>query len=71
MATQLQRQIEILKILPRPGQAKSTKEIHKILGERGYATSKRSVERDLASLIDTFPQAIYCEDNQGNNGRAS
>ena len=71
MATQLQRQIEILKILPRPSQAKSTKEIHQILGERGYGTSKRSVERDLASLLDTFPQAIYCEDNQGDNGRAS
>ncbi len=71
MSNQLQRQIDILKILPRPGQAKSTKEIHEVLREQGYATSKRSVERDLASLAETFPQAIHRREQQGQNGRTS
>ncbi len=71
MSNQLQRQIDILKILPRPGQAKSTKEIHDVLREQGYSTSKRSVERDLASLAETFPQAIHRREQQGLNGRTS
>lgn len=71
MANQLQRQIQILRLLPRPGRGKSTKEIHDLLRERGYETSKRSVERDLASLEEMFPQAIQRRDSQGDNGRTS
>ncbi|MBS3805842.1 MAG: hypothetical protein KGY54_14950, partial [Oleiphilaceae bacterium] len=71
MSNQLQRQIDILKSLPRPGQASSTKEIHEILRDLGYATSKRSVERDLASLAETFPQAVHRREYQGSNGRTS
>lgn len=71
MSNQLKRQIDILKILPRPGLGKSTTEIYELLLEHGYSTSKRSVERDLASLAETFPQAIHRREQQGLNGRAS
>lgn len=71
MSNQLKRQIDILKILPRPGLGKSTTEIYELLQEHGYSTSKRSVERDLASLAETFPQAIHRREQQGLNGRTS
>jgi predicted DNA-binding transcriptional regulator YafY len=71
MSNQLKRQIDILKILPRPGLGKSTTEIYELLQEQGYSTSKRSVERDLASLAETFPQAIHRREQQGLNGRTS
>lgn len=71
MSDQLQRQIDILRLLPRPGQTKSTKEIFEILCEQGYSASKRTVERDLESLAATFPQAVRCEQAQGANGRTS
>lgn len=71
MSDQLQRQIDILRLLPRPGQAKSTKEIFEALCEQGYTASKRTVERDLESLASTFPQAVHCEYAQGANARTS
>jgi len=71
MSNQLKRQIDILKILPRPGLGKSTTEIYELLQKHGYSTSKRSVERDLVSLAETFPQAIHRREQQGLNGRTS
>ena len=70
MSNQLQRQLAILKVLPGPGRAKSTGEIHEIL-KADFSISKRTVERDLVSLADAFPQAIHRREDEGLNGRTS
>ncbi|WP_303292309.1 WYL domain-containing protein [Marinobacter sp. SS5-14b] len=71
MSDQLRRQIEILKLLPRPGLAKSTGDIHKQLKERDHDASKRTVERDLENLLEVFPMSVYKESKQGTNGRTN
>ena len=71
MSDQLRRQIEILRLLPRPGLAKSTGEIHQLLEVRDYGSSKRTVERDLENLLDVFPMSVCKESKQGDNGRTN
>lgn len=71
MSDQLRRQIEILRLLPRPGLTKSTAEIFKELEERKFVTSKRTVERDLESLRAIFGHVIERQSQQGDNGRTN
>lgn len=71
MSDQLRRQIEILKLLPRPGMAKSTGDIHRELKERDHASSKRTIERDLENLLEVFPMSVHKESKQGTNGRTN
>ena len=71
MSDQLRRQIEILKLLPRPGLAKSTGDIHRELKERDHDSSKRTIERDLENLLEVFPMSVHKETKQGNNGRTN
>jgi len=71
MSDQLRRQIEILRLLPRPGLAKSTADILKELEDRGFDTSKRTVERDLKSLKAIFDHVIEQQSKQGDNGRTN
>src|SRR6056297_636922 len=56
----VRRQWEILRLLPRHLYAISTTDIHDKLRSIGYEVSKRTIERDLASLEQQFP--LRCEE---------
>ena len=73
MSDQLRRQIEILRLLPRQGLAKSTADILRELKERSedFGASKRTIERDLANLANTFPAVVGCDAEQGDNNRTN
>lgn len=69
MSEQLRRQIELLRSLPKAGNAKTTAQLHQQLEEQGYRCSKRTAERDLELLLQLFPEAISRKSQQGDNGR--
>jgi predicted DNA-binding transcriptional regulator YafY len=52
----------MLRCLPRTGSGISTPDLHKMLLAKGYQVEKRTVERDLRSLKDTFDAYIKCND---------
>jgi predicted DNA-binding transcriptional regulator YafY len=55
----LLRQWEILQLLTHGGPGKSHSQILEELNEKGYSVTKRTIERDLEQLSETFPQ-IEC-----------
>ncbi len=57
----LSRQWELLKLLPNKGRGKTVREFVELLNERGFNVGKRQVERDLLSLLESFP--IECNDD--------
>lgn len=57
----LARQWELLKLLPSHRPGKTAAELTRNLAELGYDVTKRTVERDLDSLVAVFP-AIECND---------
>ncbi|MEW6647313.1 MAG: WYL domain-containing protein [Pseudomonadota bacterium] len=57
----LARQWELLKLLPSHRPGKTAAELTRNLAELGYDVTKRTVERDLDSLVAVFP-TIECND---------
>lgn len=56
----LARQWELLTLLPSRGPGKTTRELGEQLKDAGFEVTKRTVERDLASLQESFP--LDCND---------
>ena len=54
----LARQWQLLRLLPRYPRRVEAKELQKRLVTEGYETTKRTIERDLASLSSVFPIAL-------------
>lgn len=51
----LSRQWELLNLIPTRGEGKTANELQVSLKDRGYAVTKRTVERDLNDLSEVFP----------------
>ena len=56
----IQRQWELLKLLPSRGPGKTATVLAGELQEAGFKVSKRQVERDLGELFDAFQHALNC-----------
>lgn len=50
----LMRLLEMLRLIPRAPRKASAQELHKLLAQRGYPTSQRTIERDLQNLSRRF-----------------
>ncbi len=50
----IQRQWELLKLLPSAGTGKTVTELTNALNDAGFEISKRQIERDLNELLETF-----------------
>ncbi len=51
----LQRQWQLLRLLPRYPRKVTAGDLHEHLAEQGFRTTKRSIERDLQDLSEIFP----------------
>lgn len=54
----LSRQWELLKLLPTSGSGETVSALQRRLADAGFATTKRTVERDLVDLSSVFPIRI-------------
>ncbi|WP_075878612.1 WYL domain-containing protein [Vreelandella massiliensis] len=68
--SQLARQWAILCHLVPPHGPITVSELYQKLSDH-FPASKRTYERDLLHLADTFPQAVISEDGGGDNGRTT
>lgn len=55
------RQWELLKLLPKRGTGKTSRDLAVLLNDAGFKVSKRQIERDLATLSGPFP--LDCNNN--------
>lgn len=56
----LMRQWQMLRMIPRAPRKITAEQLHRQLDADGYVTSKRTVERDLVALSESFP--VLCDD---------